>query len=408
MDNKKAIGLLSIPVLVAALGYFVDIYDLLLFSIIRVKSLKGIGLTDALCDSEGKYIIGIQMYGLLIGGIIWGVLGDKKGRLSVLFGSIILYSLANIANGFVQTVGQYAVARFIAGIGLAGELGAGITLVSELIPKEIRGKATSVVAGIGLSGAVVAYFVAHSFDNWRICYYVGGGLGLCLLLLRISVFESGMYKSIQDKQVSKGNFFMFFTSGRRLKKYLLAILIGLPTWYVIGILITFSKEFGEHFGIHGAVDSGKAVMLAYVAISIGDLLIGFLSNELRSRKKALYIFYAITVLGIILFFCQTNGNLVTMYLVCMLMGFGTGFWALFVTMAAEHFGTNLRATAATTVPNMVRGSLPLLIMLFKSLQPKFSYIDAAAITGIIVMIISIVAVVMTEETFGKDLDFIEE
>ena len=407
MDNKKAIGLLSIPVLVAALGYFVDIYDLLLFSIIRVKSLKAIGLTDALCDSQGKFIISIQMAGLLIGGIVWGVMGDKKGRLSVLFGSIILYSLANIANGFVQTVNQYALARFIAGIGLAGELGAGITLVSELISKEDRGKATSIVAGIGLTGAVVAYFIAHAFD-WRICYFVGGGLGLCLLLLRISVFESGMYTGLQKKKVSRGNFFMFFTNGRRFRKYLLAILIGLPTWYVIGILITFSKEFGERFGIHGAVDPGKAVMLAYVAISIGDLLIGFVSNWLRSRKKALYIFYAITILSIFLYFCQSHGSLTSMYLICMLMGFGTGFWALFVTMAAEHFGTNLRATAATTVPNMVRGSLPLLIILFKALQPKFSYIEAGAITGAVVMLLSTIAVFMTEETFGKDLDFIEE
>ncbi len=405
-NNSKAIGLISIPVIVAALGYFVDIYDLLLFSIIRVKSLKGIGLTDALCDTEGKFIISIQMYGLLLGGILWGVLGDKKGRLSVLFGSIILYSLANIANGFVHTVNEYALARFIAGIGLAGELGAGITLVSELISKEERGKATSIVAGVGLTGAVAAYFVAHSFD-WRICYYVGGGLGLCLLLLRISVFESGMYKNIQHANVQKGNFLMFFNNGRRFKKYLLAILIGLPTWYVIGILITFSKEFGEHFGIKG-VDPGKAIMLAYVAISIGDLLIGFISNWLRSRKKALFIFYALTVLGIVLYFYQQGGTLTGMYLICMLMGFGTGFWALFVTMAAEHFGTNLRATAATTVPNMVRGSLPLIIILFKSLNPGFGYITAGAITGIIVMVISSTAVFMTDETFGKDLDFIEE
>jgi len=405
--NLKTIGLFSIPVIVAALGYFVDIYDLLLFSIIRVKSLKGIGLTDALCDTEGKFIISIQMYGLLLGGILWGILGDKKGRLSVLFGSIILYSMANIANGFVHTVNQYALARFIAGIGLAGELGAGITLVSELISKEKRGKATSIVAGVGLTGAVAAYFVAHSFD-WRICYYVGGGLGLCLLLLRISVFESGMYTNIRNSNVQKGNFLMFFTNGKRFKKYLLAILIGLPTWYVIGILITFSKEFGEHFGVNGVVDPGKAVMLAYVAISIGDLLIGFVSNWLKSRKKALFIFYAITIFSIVLFFYQDHGTVSEMYIICMLMGFGTGFWALFVTMAAEHFGTNLRATAATTVPNMVRGSLPLIIILFKSLNPGYGYITAAAITGAIVMIISTTAVFMTDETFGKDLDFIEE
>jgi MFS family permease len=426
MKQQKAIGLLSIPVIVAALGYFVDIYDLLLFSIIRVKSLKSLGLTDALIDTDGKFIISIQMYGLLIGGILWGMMGDKKGRLSVLFGSIVLYSLANIANGFVQTVNQYALARFIAGIGLAGELGAGITLVSELVPKEKRGQATSIVAGVGLTGAVAAYFVAHSFEwmaqggnswaadivsshyDWRICYFIGGGLGLMLLLLRVSVFESGMYKKMEHSTVQKGNFLMFFNNGKRFRKYIMAILVGLPTWYVIGVLITFSKEFAEHFNIKDPVDPGKSVMLAYVAISIGDLLIGFLSNWLGSRKKALFIFYSLTVLSIGLFFFQQNGTATGMYAICMLMGFATGFWALFVTMAAEHFGTNLRATAATTVPNMVRGSLPLIILLFTNLQPTFSYITAAAITGFIVMSVSIVAVFMTEETFGKDLNFMEE
>ncbi len=408
MDQKKAIGLLSIPVIVAALGYFVDIYDLLLFSIIRVKSLKGIGLTDALCDTEGKFIISLQMYGLLLGGILWGVLGDKKGRLSVLFGSIVLYSLANFANGFVQTVNQYALARFIAGIGLAGELGAGITLVSELVTKEARGKATSIVAGVGLTGAIAAYFVAHSFD-WRICYYVGGGLGLCLLLMRVSVFESGMFENMHET-IQKGNFLMFFNNRRRFKTYMLAILIGLPTWYVIGILITFSKEFAKNFGFpeNDPVDAGKAVMLAYITISFGGLLAGFMSNWLKSRKKALYIFYSITIVSIALFFFQKGGNSTTMYIICMAMGFGTGFWSLFVTMAAEHFGTNLRATAATTVPNMVRGSLPILILLFNGLKPGWGYINAAAITGIVVMAISTVSVFMTTETFGKDLNFIEE
>ena len=406
-NQQKTIALFSLPVLVAALGYFVDIYDLLLFSVIRIKSLKGLGLNDLQLDTEGKFIIGMQMYGMLIGGILWGMMGDKKGRLSVLFGSIILYSLANIANGFVVTVNQYALARFIAGVGLAGELGAGITLVSELISKENRGKATSIVAGIGLTGAVLAYFISRHFE-WRTCYFVGGGLGFCLLMLRVSVFESGMYTNIKDSNVSKGNFLMFFTNGKRFKKYFLSILIGLPTWYVIGVLITFSKEFGKQFNIAGDVDPAFAIMLAYVAISIGDLLIGFVSNWLRSRKKALYIFYAITIGSIILFFFQQNGSLTGMYAICMLMGFGTGFWALFVTMAAEHFGTNLRATAATTVPNMVRGSLPLIIILFNYLKPGQGYIPAAAITGVVVMAISTIAVLMTEETFGKDLNFIEE
>lgn len=407
-NNAKVIGLLSIPVLVAALGYFVDIYDLLLFGMIRKTSLQSLGLTGDAAINAGLNVMSVQMYGLLIGGILWGIMGDKKGRLSVLFGSIILYSLANIANGFVHTLNQYEICRFIAGIGLAGELGAGITLVSELIPKEKRGIATSMVAGIGLTGAVVAYFISQSFD-WRICYFIGGGLGFLLLLLRVRVFESGMFHDIKkDVAIQKGNFLMFFTNWKRFKKYILAIAIGLPTWYVIGILIQQSDKFGKEFGIKEDIIAGKAVMFAYVAISVADLLIGLLSQVLKSRKKALYIFYAITIVGIVLYFNLYNSTAANMYLVCMLMGFGTGFWALFVTMAAEHFGTNLRATAATTVPNMVRGSLPLIIILFKSLIPGHGTIAAGAITGVIVMIISTIAVVLTEETFGKDLNFLEE
>ena len=428
--DKKTLGLLSIPVIVAALGYFVDIYDLLLFSIIRVKSLKAIGLTDVLIEADGKFIIGIQMVGLAIGGFLWGILGDKKGRLSVLFGSILLYSLANIANGFVQNVTQYALARFIAGIGLAGELGAGITLVSELISKEKRGIATSIVAGVGLTGAIAAYMVSHSFEwmqlsgnatisnwatgivnahnDWRICYILGGVLGFLLLIMRISVFESGMYSSMQSSNVAKGNVLMFFNKWTRFKKYMLAILIGLPCWYVIGILLTFSKEFGEHFGIKTPIDAGKSVMFAYIFISIGDLLIGFISNYFKSRKKALLFYYILTIIGVILYFFQKNGTDTYMYAICMFLGFATGFWALFVTMAAEHFGTNLRATAATTVPNIVRGSVFLMLPLFGMFEKMFDYITAGAITGFIVLSISLIAVFRTEETFGKDLNFIEE
>jgi MFS family permease len=407
MTQEKSLSLFSIPVIVAGLGYFVDIYDLLLFSIVRIQSLQSLGLSDAAIRDEGMSIIGHQMLGLLLGGIIWGVMGDKRGRLSVLFGSIILYSLANIANGFVQTAEQYSWARFIAGIGLAGELGAGITLVSELISKEKRGVATSFVAGIGLTGAVAAYFIAQQFD-WRVCYFIGGGLGLSLLLLRVTVFESGMFEKIRNTEVSKGNFFMFFTNWPRFKKYLLSILIGLPTWYAIGILVSFSKEFGREFGIEGDIHPGKAVMYAYVAISIGDIAIGLLSQGLRSRKKALYIFYAITSVAIVLYFLQEGGTVAGMYAICALLGFGTGFWAIFVTMAAEHFGTNLRATAATTVPNMVRGSLPLIVMLFQYLQQSQTYLNAAAITGALVMTVTIIAAFFTEETFGKDLNFIEK
>ncbi len=404
--QRKAVGIFSIPVLVAALGYFVDVYDLLLFSIVRKPSLRSIGLSDNAINNKGMDIIGHQMLGLMIGGIIWGVIADKKGRLSVLFGSIILYSLANIANGFVVSAEQYSWCRFIAGIGLAGELGAGITLVSELLPKDKRGIATSLVAGIGLTGAVLAYFISKSFD-WRICYFIGGGLGISLLLLRISVFESGMFKSLQHAAVSKGNFFMFFTTGARFKKYLISILIGLPTWYVIGILITFSDKFGKEFGTRGDVDPGRAVMFAYVSISIGDVIVGLLSQLLKSRKKALLFFYGLTIIAMILFFNQRGGTVNEMYWCCAMLGFGTGFWAIFVTMAAEQFGTNMRGIAATTAPNMVRGALVLITILFKALQPAQSYVHAAMITGGIVMIISIVSAFFTEETFGKDLDFLE-
>lgn len=401
--------LFSIVVVVAALGYFVDIYDLLLFSIIRVPSLQSFGLSKDQITTSGESIIMWQMAGLLLGGIFWGIMGDKRGRLSVLFGSIILYSIANIFNGFAQDVEQYKIVRFIAGLGLAGELGAGITLVSELTPKEKRGIATSLVAGIGLTGAVVAFVMKENF-NWRTCYFIGGGLGLLLLLLRISVFESGMFHEVKKKAVQRGNFFMLFSNADRARRYITGILIGLPTWYVIGILITFSGEFAEKMGIKEKIDSGKSIMYAYVAISIGDILIGFISQWLRSRKKALYLFYLITVIFIVLFFTvQWNGSAEKMYWICAGLGFGTGFWAIFVTMGAEQFGTNLRATAATTIPNMVRGMLTVLMLpLFKGLRNLTDYYTAGWITGIIIMVIAIIAVINTKETFGKDLNFLEE
>lgn len=404
--QKQSSSIFNIAVLVAALGYFVDIYDLLLFNIVRVPSLRSLGLGPEEVKKSGEFIISIQMTGLLIGGIVWGIMGDKKGRLSVLFGSIVLYSVANIVNGFVHTTNQYALTRFIAGIGLAGELGAGITLVSELVSKEKRGIATSFVAGIGLTGAVVAYFISKNFD-WRICYFIGGGLGFCLLFLRVSVFESGMYKDIKEMGVARGSFRMFFNDANRFRKFMLSILIGLPTWYVIGILIVFSNEFGKRFGISDEIIPGKATMYAYVAISIADVLAGLLSQWLRSRKKALYIFYLFTAISIALYFSPYNNSATVMYIICAAMGFGTGFWAIFVTMAAEQFGTNLRATAATTVPNMVRGSLPLMLLLFNALQHYTSYINAGLITGVIVMMISAVAAWFTDETFGKELNYIE-
>ena len=410
MDTKAQAGVFSIPVLVAALGYFVDIYDLLLFTIVREPSLHGIGVNDAGMILASTRIINWQMTGLIMGGILWGVLGDKKGRLSVLFGSIVLYSIANFATGFVQTVPQYAWARLIAGIGLAGELGAGITLVSELLPREKRGIGTSLVAGVGLSGALAAYFTFQLTDDWRLCYKIGGGLGLLLLALRISVVESGMFHSMKKLAVVRGNLMMFFTNARRFRKYLLAILIGLPTWYVIGILVNLSNRFaGELYGATN-LDSGRAIMFAYAGISLGDIAVGLVSQWLKSRKKALFIFYGLTVIGIVLFFSPLNHSDATMYAISCFLGFATGFWAIFVTMGAEQFGTNIRATAATTIPNMVRGSLVLINLMFVDLfrqHFQWSLVLSAVITGTIVMVVAIVSAWLTEETFHKDLNYVE-
>ena len=414
MNTQKQYGILSVPVIVAALGYFVDIYDLLLFTIVRVPSLKGIGVDTANSDAmiaASTTVINWQMFGLMLGGILWGIMGDKKGRLSVLFGSIFLYSVANFCTGFVTTVPQYAAARFIAGLGLAGELGAGITLVSELLPKNKRGVGTSLVAGIGLFGAVAAYFTYKLSGNWQLCYKIGGGLGGILLILRISVAESGMFKQVQQSNVSKGNIFMFFPNATRFKKYILAILIGLPTWFVIGVLVNLSNQFATEFYGANNIDSGRSIMFAYAAIAIGDILIGLVSQYFKSRKKALLSFYLLCIAALALFFSPVNNSDIRMYAICALLGFSTGFWAIFVTMGAEQFGTNLRATAATTIPNMVRGALPLINLLFVDLFRKtyhWNLTQSGIVTGCIVMAITLVAFAFTEETFHKDLNYVEE
>jgi putative MFS transporter len=412
--TEKKIAILSLPVIVAALGYFVEIYDLLLFTIVREPSLQGIGvvLTDkAQVLAASTKIINWQMVGLLIGGIVWGTIGDKKGRLSVLFGSIVLYSIANFITGYVQTVDQYTWARFVAGIGLAGELGAGITLVSELLPKEKRGIGTSLVAGIGLFGAVFAYFIYKATNDWRLCYKIGGGLGIVLLVLRISVAESGMFNSVkQQADVQRGNFFMFFNNKKRFRKYFLAILIGLPTWYVIGVLVNYSNRFAKELYGDSHIESGRAIMYAYAAIAIGDILIGLVSQYFKSRKKALLCFFVLCVASLVLFFSNYNNSDVRMYSICALLGFSTGFWAIFITMGAEQFGTNLRATAATTIPNMVRGALPLINMMFLDLFQKswgWDLLKSGIVTGVVVMSITLIAFYFTEETFHKDLNYVE-
>jgi MFS family permease len=409
--------LFSLPVIVAALGYFVDIYDLQLFGIVRVQSLESLGLTTKEeVSSIGTTIINFQMIGLLLGGILWGILGDKKGRLSVLFGSIITYSLANLCCGmiphinFMDKIEAYKWLRFIAGIGLAGELGAGITLVSEILPKQLRAIGTSLVAGVGLFGAVVATFTVKLSGAWTIAYFIGGGLGVALLLLRVGVIESGIFKEVASKKhVERGNFFAFFTNWKRFVIYMKCIGIGLPTWFCIGILTYLSNEFGEALGITEKVDPGLAIMWAYIGISIGDFGSGFISQALHSRKKAIAAMMAFALVGVlVLLFTPVVKSVNMYYFICCWLGLGTGYWAMFVTVGAEQFGTNLRATAATTVPNMVRGTVVLMTLTYKFFKPDQGVIVAGAIVGFICFVLGFYSTLSIPETHDKDLDFLEE
>lgn len=398
--------LLQVPVIVAALGYLVDMYDLFLFSVVRVPSLKALGVPADQLLTEGITLLNYQMAGMLIGGVLWGIIADKKGRLSVLFGSIIMYSIANIGNGFVTSLDKYAILRFIAGVGLAGELGAGITLVTEVLPKEIRGYGTTLVATLGVLGAILAYFVADMFA-WRISYFVGGGMGLILLVLRFNVFESGIFDKVKEKSVDRGNILMILTNWKRLSKYLMAILIGLPIWFVVGILITFSPEFGAAKGIEG-INAGKAVMLAFSGQVFGDIVSGLLSQYLKSRKKVIGLFIILSLAMVVGYLMIPVTDLFSFYILCALLGFCNGYWTLFITIAAELFGTNLRATVATTVPNFVRGATIPLAALFVQFKPSIGVIQSGLLIGVTTSAVALLALYFIEETFTKDMNFVEK
>jgi MFS transporter, putative metabolite:H+ symporter len=396
-----------VAVTVAALGYFVDIYDLILFSIVRVPSLKDLGFQDAALFSNGVWLLNMQMSGMLLGGLIWGILGDKRGRLSVLFGSIILYSVANIANGMVESMWSYSMWRFIAGIGLAGELGAGITLVAEVMSKEKRGYGTTIVASFGICGALLAANVAEWLD-WRNAFYVGGVLGLALLVLRIAVFESHMFEECKKAPAKRGDFLYLLKSTKNFAKYMRCILIGVPIWFVIAILITFSPEFAGVLNVQGTVSAGKAVMYCYLGLAIGDLASGLLSQWLRSRRRVVFAFLTLTAMTIVIYLTWTGLSVAWFYGICCLLGFATGYWALFVTIGTEQFGTNLRATVTTTVPNFVRGAVVPMTASFAVLKTSIGIIPAAASLAVVVMAIAYGSLYGMEETFGKDLGYLED
>ena len=408
-------------IIVAALGYFVDIYDLLLFGVERTQSLNeilpqqfpgiSIPLLKLLNPFYGKLLLNWQMAGMIVGGIFWGILGDKKGRLSVLFGSIFTYSIANILNGMVHSTDSYMLLRFISGFGLAGELGAGITLVSESMSKEKRGYGTTIVATVGVFGAVVAGFMGDVISNWRYSFYLGGGMGLILLVLRIGIFESGMFAHVkQEAHIARGNIFQLFSNTKNLKKYLCIIFVTVPVWYVMGTLVLFSPELSESLGLKaGSISAGKSIMFAYAGITVGDVVSGLTSQLLKSRKKALGLFLSLTVLGIILYFIFGGTSVVVFYAIVTFIGFATGYWAVFISTASELFGTNIRATATTTAPNFVRGSTILISLLLNFIVSTFAVdkLLATQITGAIIVGIGFLALYHLEETFHKDLNYVE-
>lgn len=415
-------------IIVAALGYFVDIYDLVLFNVVKRESLQYLfpDQNPQWVTDTGIFLFNMQMTGMLLGGLIWGILGDKKGRVEVLFGSILLYSAANITNAFITSIPLYAAVRIIAGIGLAGELGAGITLISETMAKDKRGVGTMIVVTFGALGAVLAGLIGiegekigafleslfhFPFPNWRVAYIMGGALGLVLLILRIGVFESGMFSEIRHAEhIKKGDFFLLFRSWTNFKKYLACILVGVPIWYMIGLLVSLSADiFGKELAVQGTVVNGKAFMYCYLGLSAGDFVSGLLSQWWKSRKKVVILYLGMSAVLITYFLYFSHGLSVTAYYwLCFAIGGATGYWALFVIIASEQFGTNIRSTVTNTVPNFVRGSVPVITLSFQFLLPTFGNVNSAALVGLIVMALALVSILSLKESFSKDLNYIEE
>lgn len=407
MNRQAHTNPFNIVVIVAALGYFVDVYDLILFGIVKDSSLMAIGITEASqIKAAGVYLLNLQLTGLILGGIVWGILGDKKGRMSTLFLTIMLYSLANIANGFVQNLDQYAILRFIAGFGLAGELGVSITLISEVMTKETRAYGSGLVSFIGILGAAVAFKISEW--GWKEAYWLGGTMGLLLLILRVYVHESGMFDKLKSSDAKRGNFLILFSSKKRFLKYLSCILIGVPTWFTIGILTFFAKDFAIKLGVTEPVTNGKAIFYHYIGASMGSMVISLISQQLKSRKKAIAI--ALSALTAISgwYFMSTGISSDRFYFILFVLGMAMGYWSIFVTVASEQFGTNIRSTVTTSVPNFVRGSAVLMLISWQALEPAFGIINAAIIVGSVVVSMALIALMYLDETYGKDIDYIEE
>lgn len=398
----------NLTVWVVALGYFVDIFDITLFGMLRVESLKELNFIGDDLLTKGQMLINAQVFGMLIGGFFFGILGDKKGRLSSLFASIILYSIGNLANAFVHDIHSYMICRFISGVGLAGELGLGVTLVCEVLHKDLRGMGTAFVATVGVLGAVLAGVLVEMLP-WRACYLIGGSMGLVLLFLRVSVKESVMFQNLDhQKKSSKGSLRLLFSSKEKIKRFMLCIFVGMPIWFVAGVVMTLSPELAVALGVNEPILASRSIAISYLGLAVGDFLSGLLSQYFKSRKKVLIIFEFFTIFCLIVLYLSSKGNSANyFYVICFFIGIGAGFWALFVTVSAEQFGTNLRATVATIVPNLVRSSLILMNLYLFYLRSYFNFVTASVITGVTVFTLCLIATMLLSETFAKDLNYTE-
>ena len=395
-----------IAVFVSALGYFVDVYDLVLFNVLRVKSLQALSLSPAEITSVGLSLLNIQLIGLLIGGLLWGVLGDKKGRVSVLFGSIFLYSIANILNAFVTSVEAYSWCRFFAGVGLGGEFGVGVTLVSELMPKEKRGYGTMIVAATGVLGAITSALIGDAFA-WQTAYIVGGMMGLVLLGLRIGLSESDIFSNLKKSSVQRGSLKQLISSPPLLKKYLNCILVGAPIWIVIGLFMTLSPEIAQVMKIKDPVTVGRSILFFNIGFGTGDILSSLVSQWLKSRKKAVLGFLILTACASAFFLSMGSVESRAFYSVCIFLGLGAGYWAVFMMVSAEQFGTNLRATVATSAPNFVRGLVVPCSLLLTAMKHEFGLIQCLGLIQGTALVVAFIALFFLQETFKRDLSFVE-
>jgi len=406
MSESRLKRILTPTVLIAALGYFVDMFDITLFGVVRGPSMAALGITKM----EDLIQVGVKLYncqmgGMLLGGIFWGILGDKKGRHTVLYSSILMYSLANVLNAFVTNVWQYEVLRFLAGVGLAGELGAAVTLVSESLNKEDRGYATTLVATLGMIGSLCAALVGKYFA-WNHAYLVGGVLGLVLLAARLKSFDSEMFKALKHKKVERGNVLLLLKP-RRAIRYMSSVAVGVPIYFITAILLTLAPEVTSELKITGPVTAADALIYGSIGLAVGDLLSGLLSQWMKSRKKVIFLSLVVAVASMIVYMRAHGASPQFIYTLCFILGTCAGYWAVLVTVAAEQFGTEIRSTVATSVPNFVRGSGMIIASSFLVLKPFFSIAQTVMIIGGAVFSMSFLALFILKETYGKDLDYLE-